>query len=288
MPESRLCYLATAGVLAGLIGACHPAGAASADPAAFEGEPLSAQAAPPVDVALVLAVDISLSMDQGEQLLQRDGYVEALRHPDLLRAIGNGLYQRIAITYVEWGSATDQQVILPWTLIEDAASAAEAAGDLEAMAISRSRSTAISTMLHLGRELHARQPSEAMRRVIDISGDGPNNDGGAVTAARDAVLADGITINGLPVMLRAMGFSPWTIPELDDYYADCVIGGPGSFILAVRDPADFKSAIRRKLILEIAGGPAAVVPTGSTPAQAEPPSDCLIGEKLRRQLWQPD
>ena len=189
-------------------------------------------------------------------------------------------------TYVEWGSASEQRIILPWTLIEDAASASAAAATLEAVPISRSRSTAISTMLDLGRELHARQPSEAMRRVIDISGDGPNNDGGAVTAARDAALADGITINGLPVMLRAMGFSPWTIPDLDDYYADCVIGGPGSFVLAVRDPADFKSAIRQKLLLEIAGGPAATLPTGGTPVQAEPPSDCLIGEKLRRQMWQ--
>ena len=287
MPGSSLCFLAAAGALAALLGSTA-VGAAPVDRTAANPASVAAQEAPPVDVALVLAVDISLSMDQGEQQLQRTGYVEALRHPDLLRAIGNGLYQRIAITYVEWGSATDQQVILPWTLIEDAASATAAAAALEAEPISRSRSTAISTMLHLGRELHARQPSEAMRRVIDISGDGPNNDGGAVTAARDAVLADGITINGLPVMLRAMGFSPWTIPELDDYYADCVIGGPGSFILAVRDPADFKSAIRRKLLLEIAGQVAERVPANSAQAQAEPPSDCLIGEKLRRQLWQPD
>ncbi len=284
MPGSRRCTDLATGALVCLLAAA-PASALPVEPALAAAGPRTVQAAPPVDVALVLAVDISLSMDQGEQLLQRTGYVEALRHPDLLRAIEGGLYQRIAITYVEWGSESEQRVILPWTVIEDAASAEAAAARLEREPISRSRATAISTMLDFGRDLHSLQPSEAVRRVIDISGDGPNNDGGTVTAARDATLAAGITINGLPVMLRAMGFSPWTIPDLDDYYADCVIGGPGSFILAVRDPGDFKDAIRQKLLLEIAGGTGVLAPAGARPAEAAPSSDCLIGEKLRRQLW---
>jgi hypothetical protein len=256
--------------------------------AAAGAQPLRlAQTGPPVDVALVLAVDISLSMDQGEQLLQRTGYVEALRHPELLAAIQGGLFQRIAVTYVEWGSVAEQRVILPWTVIADAASAEVAARQLETTPISRSRSTAISTALEFGTLLLDELGSEATRRVIDVSGDGPNNDGRTVLDARADVLARGITINGLPVMLRPMGFSPWSIPDLDVYYADCVIGGPGSFILAVRDPADFKDAIRQKLLLEIAGATRLLEPAGLRRAQAKAePTDCLIGEKLRRQMWQ--
>ncbi len=245
------------------------------------------QAGLPVDVALVIAVDISLSMDPGEQALQRDGYVEAFRHPDLLATIENGHFQRIAVTYVEWGSAVDHSVVLPWTVVEDQASAERVASHLAATPIRRSRSTSISAAIDLAVTLFDAKEVEALRRVIDVSGDGPNNDGRPVLDARAAALAQGITINGLPVMLRPMGFSPWSIPELDAYYSDCVIGGPGSFVLPVRDPADFKDAIRQKLLLEIALGPGGVVPAAVTPIQAGPgTSDCLIGERLRRQMWQ--
>jgi hypothetical protein len=241
----------------------------------------------PVDVALVIAVDISLSMDPGEQALQRMGYVEAFRHPDLLATIEGGLFQRIAVTYVEWGSAIDQSVVLPWTVVEDEASAEGVAARLESTEIRRSRSTSISAAMDFTVELFAVKPVEATRRVIDISGDGPNNDGRPVLDARADALALGITINGLPVMLRPMGFSPWSIPELDAYYADCVIGGPGSFVLPARSAADFKDAIRQKLLLEIAERPTGVVPAAFSTVQAGPgTSDCLIGERLRRQMWQ--
>jgi len=245
-----------------------------------------AQAGLPVDVALVIVVDISLSMDPGEQSLQRQGYVEAFRHPDLLATIANGLFQRIAVTYVEWGSVTDQAVVLPWTVVEDRASADAVAGHLAETPIRRSRSTSISAAIDLAVRLLEENGVEAIRRVIDVSGDGPNNSGRPVLEARADALAAGITINGLPLMLRPMGFSPWSIPDLDVYYSDCVIGGPGSFVLSVQDPADFKDAIRQKLLLEIASRPSDVVPAAFIPVETAPgTTDCLIGEKLRRQLW---
>jgi len=249
--------------------------------------PRLAQAGLPVDVALVIAVDISLSMDAGEQSLQRDGYVAAFRHPDLLATIENGLFQRIAVTYVEWGSATDQDVVLPWTVVEDESSAEAVAGHLESTPIRRSRSTSISAAIDLAMNLFEVKEVEAIRRVIDVSGDGPNNSGRAVLDARAAALDAGVTINGLPLILRPMGFSPWSIPDLDVYYSDCVIGGPGSFVLTVSDPADFEDAIRQKLLLEIASRPSGIVPAAHTPTDTAPgPTDCLIGERLRRQMWQ--
>jgi hypothetical protein len=276
--------LATAVLLiGGLALAATPAQRTSPDNATRQ----QAQAGLPVDVALVIAVDISLSMDPGEQALQRDGYVEAFRHPDLLATIENGLFQRIAVTYVEWGSSVDQSVVLPWTVVEDEASAEAVAAQLAATDIRRSRSTSISAAIDLAVGLFALKEVEAVRRVIDVSGDGPNNDGRPVLDARADALALGITINGLPVMLRPMGFSPWSIPELDAYYSDCVIGGPASFVLPVRDPADFKDAIRQKLLLEIAAAPTGIQAASYTSAQADSgTSDCLIGERLRRQMWQ--
>ncbi len=276
--------LATAVLLIGSVALA----AAPAQPSTPDGATRQhAQVGLPVDVALVIAVDISLSMDPGEQALQRDGYVEAFRHPDLLATIENGLFQRIAVTYVEWGSSTDQSVVLPWTVVEDADSAEAVAAHLASTEIRRSRSTSISAAIDVAVGLFAEKQVEAVRRVIDVSGDGPNNEGRPVLDARADALAQGITINGLPVMLRPMGFSPWSIPDLDVYYTDCVIGGPAAFALPVRDPADFKAAIRQKLLLEIAAAPAAVQPAAFTPSPIAPGStDCLIGERLRRQMWQ--
>lgn len=276
--------VAAAAVLLGSLAvAASPVPAAAADPVTLQ----AVQSGLPVDVALVIVVDVSLSMDPGEQVLQRDGYVEAFRHPDLLSTIANGLFQRIAVAYVEWGSAIDQSMVLPWTIVEDAASAETVAARLAATPIRRSRSTSISAAIDVAVELLEEADVEAIRRVIDVSGDGPNNDGRPVLAARADALAQGITINGLPVMLRPMGFSPWSIPELDRYYTDCVIGGPGAFALSVKDPDDFKTAIRQKLLLEIALRPSGILPAADTPVQTAPgSSDCLIGERLRRQMWQ--
>lgn len=259
--------------------------AAMPPPAPAPGVGTPVQAGAPVDVALVLAVDISLSMDRGEQLLQRQGYVEALVHPDVLGAIRRGFVQRIAVAYVEWGSTTDVHLVLPWTLIEDRASAEAVAARLADRPIHRSRSTAISAAIDFSVALFDRLEAEALRRVIDVSGDGPNNEGRPVLDARAAALAAGIVINGLPIMVREMGFSPWSIPHLDAYYAECVIGGPASFVLPVRDTADLGEAIRRKLVLEIAGQAPAAIPAAMPHAAADAAVDCEIGEKLRRQMW---
>jgi hypothetical protein len=237
----------------------------------------------PVDVELVLAVDVSQSMDEGEQALQRAGYVAALTHPEVLDAIRDGIYGRVAIAYLEWGGALAQTVTVPWTLVEDAGSAAALAAALEAAPLQRHRGTSISGALAVAAGLFEDGAYDGIRRIIDVSGDGPNNIGQPVLPVRDAALAAGIIINGLPIMLR-VPHGPWGIAELDVYYADCVIGGPGSFVLPVRAIEALAQAIRQKLVLEIAGRPANQAAT--TPAALRPiaGTDCMIGERLRR-MW---
>jgi len=228
-----------------------------------------------VDVELVLAVDVSRSMDAGEFELQRAGYVAAIRHPDFIRAIERGAIGRIAITYFEWAGEVRAESVVPWAVIDSAESAAAFAAQLESNKTIDFRGTSISRALDFAAGLFARNDFEAYRRVIDVSGDGPNNTGAPVEAARDAAVADGIVINGLPILIRP---SP-TFPELDRYYAECVTGGPGSFVLPIRQASEFATAIRRKLVLEVGGGePDAQV----IPAAAGEAVDCLKGERDRR------
>jgi hypothetical protein len=212
-----------------------------------------------VDLQLVLAVDVSGSMDVNEQRVQRDGYVKAFRHPEVLRAITTGPYGRIAVTYVEWSSAFYQLIVLPWRVIRDEEDSLAFANDLERAPISG---------------------VDSDRRTIDISGDGANNDGSPVTAARDQIVRQGITINGLPILINPSPMVGGV--ELDDYYHDCVIGGPGAFIVSVTDQSQFETAIRRKLVLEIASN-ALPAPLGVEPVQLRltPGVDCLAGEKSR-------
>ena len=237
-----------------------------------------------VDLQLVLAVDISRSMDQDEQSLQRAGYVTALRDPEVIAAIQGGPLGRIAVTYVEWAGQGLQTVLVPWTLIDSAESAGLVADALAVQPLQRLRRTSISNALTFSAAHFERSGFESARRVIDISGDGPNNQGFRVTDARDAVIDQGITINGLPIMLKTgypSGF--FDVQNLDLYYEDCVIGGFGAFLVTVQDPAEFAGAIRRKLILEIAGRmpPPQAVPAQWTQAQAPfTETDCQIGEKL--------
>jgi hypothetical protein len=239
----------------------------------------------PVDTELVLAVDVSQSMDPGEHRLQRQGYVEALLHPEVLQAIRSGIYGRVALTYVEWGGPGAQSVIVPWTLLEDAASAESVARALAGAPLRTIRGTSISGALTYTSGLFDGNGFEGFRRVIDVSGDGPNSAGPPVVPARDQALARDITINGLPIMLREPSFTPWSIPDLDLYYSDCVTGGPGSFVIPVDDPSQFVVAIRQKLVLDIAGAPPRLLPAAQ--AQRAPRIDCLIGEKLRRQWLEP-
>ena len=226
-----------------------------------------------VDLELVIAVDVSASMDQGEFLLQRTGYAQAIGHPDFIRAVRSGFNQRIAITYVEWSSGGLQKIIVPWRLIDGVEAAGAFAQELERQPIISSRGTSISAALTFGAGLFDANGFDGRRKAIDVSGDGPNNSGPPVGAARDSVLEQGIVINGLPILIRP---SP-IFPAMDRYYAECVIGGPGSFVLPVHKTEEFATAIRRKLILEIAARPQRRI----VPIAGSEPVDCLIGEKVR-------
>ena len=182
-----------------------------------------------VDVELFLAVDVSRSMTPQELDIQRQGYASALTSPEVTDAIGRGLIGAIAVTYVEWAGSHSQTVIVPWTRLSTPEEAAAIAEIITSNFETPRRLTSISAILgHAARSIESND-FQGLRRVIDVSGDGPNNSGPPVTSARDAVLEKGIVINGLPLMTRD-GFSDhWGIPDLDAYYANCVIGGPGSF-----------------------------------------------------------
>ena len=230
-----------------------------------------------VDLQLVIAVDVSASMDRDEYLLQRNGYVAAISHDDFIRAILSGDNRRIALTYVEWADTNRHKVVVPWRLIDSADSARAFAAELDAEPFVEERGTSISTALIFSAGLFADSGFTGPRRVIDISGDGPNNYGPPVTEARDRVVSQGIVINGLPILISP---SP-TFPAMDRYYADCVIGGPGSFMLPILRVDEFALAIRLKLIQEIAGRSLA---PRVIPVKATPPVDCMIGEEARQRF----
>lgn len=235
-----------------------------------------------VDLELVLAVDVSLSMDLEEQRLQRDGYVAALRDPQVLSAIRSGQHGRIAITYFEWAGPLSQSTVLPWTIIDGKEAAEDTADRLAAAPISRYRMTSISSALdYAGRQL-AGNPYPGVRRVIDVSGDGPNNAGGPVETVRDTLVNDGVVINGLPIIIRPSQSSFFDINFLDRYYADCVIGGPGAFMIPIRDKSEFTTATRQKLLLEISGyePPPQLIRVQLRSGQDK--TDCLVGESLWR------
>lgn len=234
----------------------------------------------PVDLELVLAVDVSRSMDMDEQNLQRDGYVAAFRHKEVIEAIASGANGRIAVSYVEWAGPAFQRTLVPWTVIEGEAASHAFADRLAAAPMSREHGTSISNgLIYVGPSFEGNGLS-GDRRVIDVSGDGPNNMGVPVIVARDPLIQAGITINGLPIMIkRAGGFA--SIENLDIYYEDCVIGGTGAFLVPVTDIHKLASAIRRKLVLEIAARPTGLI--RASEIRTEPRIDCMIGEKLREQ-----
>jgi hypothetical protein len=234
-----------------------------------------------VDLELVLAVDVSLSMDLDEQRLQRDGYVAAFRDVEVHKAITAGPFGRIAVTYVEWAGPQTQQVVVPWIVIDGPRAAQALADRLEGTPISRARMTSISSALDFSGSLFDASGVKGIRRVIDVSGDGPNNSGRPVTPARDELVAKGIVINGLPIMLK-LPSGYFDIPDLDRYYADCVVGGTGSFMIPIKERREFQTATRRKLLLEIASlePPAHLVRVQAQPAEGV--SDCMIGERQWR------
>jgi len=235
-----------------------------------------------VDLELVLAVDISLSMDLEEQRLQRDGYIAAFRDPDIQRTIQSGGKGRIAVTYMEWAGPSSQTVVVPWMLVDSPAAAEAFAAQLERTQISRARMTSISAALEFSGKLLKENAFKGERQVIDVSGDGPNNSGKPVTPIRDALLAEGVIINGLPILLHEGATSGmFELSNLDAYYEQCVIGGQGAFVIPIRAKSEFSTAIRRKLMLEISG--VALSPR-IVPAQARRADgiDCMIGEQQWR------
>src|SRR4051794_3359682 len=236
-----------------------------------------------VDVELVMAVDISYSMDMDELALQREGYAQAIASQEFLNALKQGTHGTIAVTLVEWAGVADQRVVVPWRLI-DGASAAQAVSEEMARApVRRAFRTSISGALMFSAALFDGNGFRGIRRVIDVSGDGTNNQGPLVTLVRDDVVAKGIVINGLPIMLKEPQPGSIDIKDLDIYYEDCVIGGPGAFVVPIREREKFKDAIRTKLVLDIAQyrGEARVIP-----ASAEAPRiSCTIGEQMWQRRW---
>ena len=242
-----------------------------------------------VDVELILAVDVSLSMSPMELAIQRDGYAAALTSDDVIRAIQDGVHGKIALAYIEWAGATVQHVIVPWTIVSNHQEAAAIAEKLTLNPPNSARRTSISGALAFAGDMFAESPHRGMKRVIDISGDGPNNQGGLVVPIRDALVGQGITINGLPLMTGGGYSSVYDLANLDLYYEHCVIGGPGAFMIPVNDWTQFPEAVRRKLVLELAGGPVPgeisdwVVPAQFT-ASSRDAADCEIGEKMWREI----
>jgi len=243
------------------------------------------ESTPSVDVELVLAVDVSYSMDMDELAIQREGYAQAIVSKEFLQALKSGPHGKISVTYFEWAASSDQKIIIPWRVIEGPESADAVANEIMKTPIRRASRTSISGAINFAMPLFDEKPHRGLRRVIDISGDGPNNNGTPVVAARDAAVEKGVVINGLPIMVKEPSYSTMDIDNLDFYYEDCVIGGPGSFVVTIKDREKFKEAIRTKLLLEVAGRTPErpIVPVAAK--EKEPRVNCMIGEKIWQDRW---
>lgn len=218
-----------------------------------------ARADEPVDVALVLAVDVSRSVDEDEARLQREGYRAAITDPKVVEAIRGGMLGSIALAYVEWAGIEYQRTVLPWTRIAQQSDADAWAAALERAPRASLSWTSVSGAIEVSRRLLNECPHEATRRVMDISGDGVNNSGPPAEIARDRAVAEGMTINGLPILNDRPTFGRAPPIPLDIYYRESVIGGQGAFMIAAEDFEAFGNAVRRKLIREIAGLPGKLV-----------------------------
>lgn len=278
--------------------------------------PAAAQDRKDVDLALVLAIDISGSIDPDEARLQREGYVQAFRDPVIVKAILGGPTGRVAVAYFEWSDSWVQRLLIDWTLLDSEAAIEDFARRLSAAPISIARRTSISGAIRYAVPMFGRSPYAAERKVLDISGDGSNNDGGLVTEQRHEALKERIVINGLPIMNdrpNPFGFPSET--DLDKYYLHCVVGGPRSFVEVAQSFEDFPRAVRKKLLQEVADlGPrsdfdhadAPAYPPGTQLAQSSSTArramrgeddytrfvqpeyelGCDIGERRSRDFWQ--
>ncbi|RAI38553.1 hypothetical protein CH341_27655 [Rhodoplanes roseus] len=209
-----------------------------------------------VDLLLALAADVSRSVDSQKFQLQRDGYAAALQDPRVVAAITGGTLGRIAVSYIEWSGAGNQKVVIDWTVVRDADSAGKFATQLLESSRAFADRTSISGGIDFAAVQFERAPMTARRRTIDVSGDGTNNSGRDVTAARDEAVAKGISINGL-VILTEQPLS-WNAEHtnpaggLEAYFRNNVIGGPGAFVLTAQDFNAFGQAMISKLVAEIA------------------------------------
>jgi Protein of unknown function (DUF1194) len=272
-------------LLASLAGAAATALAASAwtAPSAPPRFADNGPGAIPVDVELVLAVDVSYSMDPEEQALQREGYITGITSREFMSALRNGSNGKVAVTYFEWAGPYDQKIIMPWRLIDGPEAADAVANEIARAPYRRASRTSISGALIFAKPLFDGSGYRGVRRVIDVSGDGANNSGPFVAIVRDEVLAAGMTINGLPIMLKRPNSFTMDIENLDIYYEDCVIGGPGAFVIPIRERDQFKEATRTKLVLEVAGR---TPERHVVPVQAKTPRiSCTIGEQMWRDRW---
>ena len=279
--------------------------------------PAAAQEKKEVDLALAMAIDISGSIDPDEAKLQREGYVQAFRDPVIVRAILGGPNGRIAVAYYEWSDSWMQKLLIDWTLLDSEAAIGAFAKRLSDAPVSIARRTSISGAIRYSIPLFGRNPYEPTRKVLDISGDGSNNDGGLVTDQRYEALKERIAINGLPIMNdRPNPFGFPSEADLDAYYLHCVTGGPRSFVEVARNFEDFPRAVRKKLLQEVADvgprrdidvGGIGELPEGTRLAQGggsggrrtvkseddytkfvkpEYELGCDIGERRSREFWQ--
>jgi len=218
--------------------------------------PATASAAEQVDLLLILAADVSRSIDSAKFQLQREGYAAAISDPRVLDAIRSGRVGRVGLTFLEWSGVGAQRVVIDWATVGDADSA-KGFGDrlLEAPRSFADR-TSISGAIEFAMGQFARAPYDAPRRTIDVSGDGTNNAGRDVVSARDEALAQGVTINGLVILSDTpLAWNPdHTNPPggLDNYYRNNVVGGPGAFVQVAQDFNSFGQAIVKKMIAEVA------------------------------------
>jgi len=231
----------------------------------------AARAESEVDLELVLAVDASRSIDAYEYGLQRQGYAQALTDPALIRAITSGPTGRIALAYVEWSSIGEQATLVDWTIVDGAAAAARFAEALIAAPRRHMGPTAVGDAIDYAVRMFDGNGIVGLRRVIDVSGDGPNNRGRPSFAARDQAVAAGIVINGLAIVNDRPSRPPWPEEPVDKHYREQVIGGPGAFMMVVEGFEDFAAGIRAKLIREVAGHP-----TGPPDRTAQSRSSSLI------------
>ncbi len=245
-----------------------------------------------VDVELALMVDVSRSMTPNELEIQRHGYAAALTSDEVLGVIEQGFLGRIAVTYVEWAGPGSHRIVVDWTTIATLADAEVVAAALMKGRPVGMQRTSISSALDFAADTIEGNGYQGLRRVIDVSGDGPNNSGAPVVPARDRALARGIVINGLPLMTDEGVGVRWTIEDLDAYYRDCVVGGQGAFVIPVASWEEFPRAVRQKILMEIASAQPVIQRARVIPAAGSDTGsyDCLVGEKTWerfRQGWEP-